>query len=178
MTSLEVGWAGLEQGSVERCAITAGDDGAMVAAAIDFHPGMVDYRVRIVRPWLFCELSVVDRRRQRAVRRHVVRDVEGHWYVDGRARPDLGGAHEIDLAISPLSNTLPIRRLGLEIGESAEIVTAYVGADLDVSTDPQRYTRIAERRYLYESLDSAFSREVTVDEHGLVLDYPSLFQRV
>ncbi|NYG98076.1 hypothetical protein BJ979_000702 [Schumannella luteola] len=150
----------------------------MIAAAIDFRPGMVDYRVRIVRPWLFRELAVVDSRGAHAVRRRVILDDSGRWYVDDVERPDLSGAREVDLAISPLSSTLPIRRLGLEIGESAEIVTAYVGDDLDVSADPQRYTRIAELRYLYESLDSVFSREVTVDEHGLVLDYPSLFQRV
>jgi hypothetical protein len=57
-------------------------------------------------------------------------------------------------------------------------VTAYVSVpDLTVTTDPQRYTRLSDREYLYESRDSDFRRTVTVDQDGLVLDYPGLFER-
>jgi uncharacterized protein len=84
----------------------------------------------------------------------------------------------VDIAISPLSNTLPIRRLELAVGESAEITTAYVAVpDLTVVTDPQRYTRLADHEYRYESRDSNFKRVITVDEHGLVVTYPGLFVR-
>ena len=31
--------------------------------------------------------------------------------------------------------------------------------------------------YLFESLDSDFSREITVDQSGFVVDYPGLFTR-
>jgi hypothetical protein len=61
---------------------------------------------------------------------------------------------------------------------SADITTASVSVPgLTVQTDPQRYTLIGPREYLYESRDSDFSRRVTVDEHGFVLDYPGLFTR-
>jgi hypothetical protein len=44
---------------------------------------------------------------------------------------------------------------------------------------PQAYTRLADQRYRYESLDgSGFSAELAVDADGLVLDYPGLFRRV
>jgi hypothetical protein len=43
--------------------------------------------------------------------------------------------------------------------------------------DPQRYTRLADHEYRYESRDSDFERVVTVDEHGLVVTYPGLFAR-
>ena len=56
---------------------------------------------------------------------------------------------------------------------------AYIDvADLTVVPDPQRYTRLDEDLYLYESLDSEFSREITVDFDGFVIDYPGLFERV
>jgi hypothetical protein len=87
------------------------------------------------------------------------------------------GAVDIDLAFSPFTNTLPIRRLNLPVGSSAEIVTAYVEAlSLRVTPDPQRYTRLATDEYLYESLDTDFSRRITVDADGFVLDYPGLFR--
>lgn len=76
------------------------------------------------------------------------------------------------------TNTLPIRRLGLAVGESADIVTVYVDHEsFTVTTDPQRYTRLDTDRYLYESRDGDFRREITVDDDGLVVDYPGLFER-
>ena len=36
---------------------------------------------------------------------------------------------------------------------------------------------LAGSEYLYESLDSDFTRTISVDRHGLVLHYPGLFVR-
>jgi hypothetical protein len=50
---------------------------------------------------------------------------------------------------------------------------------LAVATDRQRYTCLEpNRRYRYESLDSDFTRDIEVDEDGLVVTYPGLFRRV
>jgi uncharacterized protein len=108
------------------------------------------------------------------------RTEEGQWFDgNGRWLPHLNGIFDVDLSITPFTNSLPIRRLKLGVGESAEIVTAYVAfPQLTVSADPQRYTRVAADRYRYESLDSDFVREITVDRNGLVLTYPGLFQRI
>jgi hypothetical protein len=53
------------------------------------------------------------------------------------------------------------------------------GPDLRVQPQPQAYTRLGERLYLFQNLDgSGFSAELPVDEDGIVLDYPALFRRV
>jgi len=107
-------------------------------------------------------------------------DGRGHWTdAAGAPLPALEGAIDVDLAATPFTNTLPIRRLALAPGESAEICTAYVSfPDLALSADPQRYTRLSPSRYRYESLDSDFTREIDVDAHGLVVLYPGLFRRI
>ncbi|NYE20027.1 hypothetical protein BJ991_002055 [Microbacterium immunditiarum] len=100
------------------------------------------------------------------------------WFIGGHRRHDLSGAEEVDISVSPLTNTLPIRRLKLEVGETADIVTAYISVpDLHVTPDPQRYTRLSADQYLYESRDSDFTAIITVDEEGYVLHYPGLFLR-
>jgi uncharacterized protein len=108
-------------------------------------------------------------------------DGAGHWR-DGRgaARPDLDGAIDVDLPITPFTNTLPIRRLDLRAGESADLAVVYiVPAGRTVTRDPQRYVCLEpQRRYRYESLDSDFVREIEVDADGLVVSYPGLFRRV
>jgi hypothetical protein len=53
------------------------------------------------------------------------------------------------------------------------------GLDLTFHAQPQAYTRLSDRRYLFENLDgTGFRAELPVDEEGIVLDYPQLFRRV
>ena len=80
----------------------------------------------------------------------------------------------------PFTNTLPIRRLGLAQGQTADIRAVYVELPaLTVSVDPQRYTCLKPGQlYRYESLDSEFARDIDVDADGLVVTYPGLFKRV
>jgi hypothetical protein len=108
-------------------------------------------------------------------------DGAGHWR-DGRgvAVQELDGAIDVDVSATPFTNTLPIRRLDLAEGQTADIRAAYVHLpDLTVTIDPQRYTCLKRsQRYRYESLDSDFVREIDTDADGLVVTYPGLFKKV
>ena len=108
-------------------------------------------------------------------------DGVGNW-IDrsGMAMPQLTGAIDIDVSITPFTNTLPIRRLHPQAGRSEDILAVYIQLPgLTVTTDRQRYTCIEpSRRYRYESLDSDFTRVIEVDDDGLVVTYPGLFRRV
>ena len=111
-------------------------------------------------------------------------DGEGNWTgPDGQAVSYLKGCEYVDISETPFTNSLPIRRLGLAPGESAEIAVAYLeGAELQPWPEPQRYTRleIGDEDWIYRfvSLDGGFTAELPVDQDGLVLDYPGLFRRV
>jgi hypothetical protein len=108
-------------------------------------------------------------------------DGAGRWQDGtGAALQHLEGAIDVDLPLTPFTNTLPIRRLGLRAGESADLRVVYVSLpEFTVTTDPQRYTCLEPgRRYRYESLDSDFVREIETDAQGLVVNYPGLFRRV
>jgi hypothetical protein len=108
-------------------------------------------------------------------------DHAGAWRdTADKPLPSLNGAIDVDITATPFTNTLPIRRLGLEAGQSAEIVVAYIDVpSLTVTADPQRYTCLEPmRRYRFESQGGDFVREIEVDEHGLVVLYPGLFRRV
>ena len=107
-------------------------------------------------------------------------DGDGHWHDASGPLPHLDGAIDVDLPLTPFTNTLPIRRLGLAAGASADIAVVYIRlAERIVERDPQRYTCLEPlRRYRYQSLDSDFMREIDVDADGLVLTYPDLFRRI
>ena len=109
----------------------------------------------------------------------ILSDGAGHWRrADGRALPQLDGCIDPDISMTPYTNTLPIRRLRLKIGEAAEIKVAYVLVpELSLRATPQRYSRIGDRAWRFESLDSGFTADLTVDGDGFVTEYPGLFRR-
>ena len=48
---------------------------------------------------------------------------------------------------------------------------------MSVQRHEQLYTRLSETTFRYQSADASFDRVLTVDNDGLVLDYPGLFTR-
>ena len=108
-------------------------------------------------------------------------DGQGHWrYGDGRVIDDLEGCVDVDIWPTPFTNSFPIRRETIGVGERRNFRMAWISAPgLTVRAKPQAYTRLGDRLYLFESLDdSGFRAELPVDEDGIVLDYPNLFRRV
>ena len=110
-------------------------------------------------------------------------DGEGAWRVNGRPRPDLGGCLDLDLEASACTNALPVRRLGLEVGERAEAPAAWVRiADLRVERLEQVYVRLPDeggtRRYDYEAPGEGFACEIAFYADDLTLDYPGIGVRV
>ena len=106
----------------------------------------------------------------------IERDQSGRWTVDRIDRPDLAGCEDIDLSFTPATNLLPVRRLNLVIGESAEVRAAWLRfPKLDVQVLDQVYTRLDANRYLYQSADRTFERILTVNQAGFVIDYPGLW---
>jgi hypothetical protein len=109
----------------------------------------------------------------------LIGDGLGGWSEgDGTRLDHLVGAIDVDITATPLTNTLPLWRLGLRVGESADVLTAYIDVpELTVVADPQRYTRLDERSYRFESQGGDFARDITIDDAGFVVDYPGLFRR-
>jgi hypothetical protein len=89
----------------------------------------------------------------------------------------LAEATDVDIEFTPLTNTLPIRRLQPRVGYVIEPTTAWVRfPDLTVELQHQRYLRETERRYRYES-DNGFVAQVEVDDLGFVVTYGEIWER-
>lgn len=172
----EAGGAGRED-----LTVTLSPNGCVAVGHVvlaDPEPYDVYYRVECDDGWRTRYVSVAETLRGRSLAMRSAGD--GRWVSeDARMLRGLAAAVDVDISVTPFSNTLPVRRLNLAVGESADIVTAYVDVALmRVSADPQRYTRIAPSVYRYESRDSDFRRDLRVDAAGFVLEYPGWFTRV
>jgi hypothetical protein len=111
-------------------------------------------------------------------------DRQGHWSTHaGDPIRMLDGCIDVAISATPFTNTLSIRRLNLRPGQSTELLVAYVLIpEMDLMPARQRYTCIELNSsgglYKYESLESDFSAELSVDRDGLVIDYPALFKSI
>lgn len=103
----------------------------------------------------------------------------GRWSdAGGTWIPALDGCIDVDISLTPATNTLPIRRLDLEVGERVDINVAYVLAPaLGLRAAAQRYTRLGDGLWRFEGIDSGFTADIAVDAEGFVLKYPGLFRR-
>ena len=174
-------WRRIDRPGMERCELEPASDGWRLAGTALFVAQQIPVEIRY-------SVSLDDAWRTRIVGVHVRSaeenrsvalraDGAGAWEAGGRAVPELEGAVDIDLAWTPATNTIAIRRLDLAVGDTAEVEAAYVPfPERVVEARRQVYTRIAERRYEYRSGD--FSVTLTVDEHGLVTTYPGLWTAV
>ena len=155
--------------------------------------------------WLTSRLSVAVGGRGFTRRMILTRDAHGRWTSEtdahgeaehrgqrmdaaGIAHPDaLDGALDCDLARCPVTNTMPMLRLGALNGlEETELTMAWVALpSLAVTASRQAYSAahpfdLAAGRALvrYRSVGSGFTADLTVDEDGLVVDYPRLAHRI
>ncbi|HXR00312.1 MAG TPA: putative glycolipid-binding domain-containing protein [Pseudomonas sp.] len=119
-------------------------------------------------------------------RLHLAADGEGSWrdMLSNEPIPLLAGCLDVDIAVTPATNTLPIKRLALEEGESRDIIVAYIPLHADPEHEllpevmKQSYTCLyPNKRYRYKSAPHGFTAELEIDEFGLVLDYPEVFRR-
>lgn len=111
-------------------------------------------------------------------------DGKGHWRVDGTPAPELDGCLDLDIQVTPFTNTLPIRRLDLAAGEIADIRVVYLPLP-GLAPVPAEQSYVCLRPlglsgglYRYESRSSGFSADLPVDSGGFVVDYPDSFRRI
>ncbi|OOG72576.1 transcriptional regulator [Sinorhizobium sp. A49] len=187
LSQTTVRWRPLEGEGLERLTLTSTDttDGAVIRAVgvlIGNRGGTpygVRYRIDCDAGWLVRKL-MVDTTDGRSL--HLRSDHPGRWATAaGLALPEFDGCIDIDLAGTPFTNTLPIRRLGLDRRSgTTRLKMLYVPFDtFEPVVDGQHYTCLDDfRLYRYEAEDRSFTADLPVDKDGLVIDYPTLFQRL
>jgi hypothetical protein len=139
------------------------------------------YHVECSRMWRTSMVQVGRRPGDAAL---TLRGADGKWTdAEGRPKTQLDGCIDIDISVTPFTNTIPIRRLNLKPGENKTIEVVYIELpSLSLRSAWQRYTclRSSARgaHYRFEAVASGFTAELEVDADRIVLDYPGLARRV
>ncbi|SCK23215.1 putative glycolipid-binding domain-containing protein [Vogesella sp. LIG4] len=178
-------WQRTDAPGLETVSLTAGEQLAFSASGHLLHPAAqpvcLSYRLQVGRTGLVDNAEfTLHAPGPRTL--NLLRNVAGRWHADGVAMPAFDSCSELDLQCGGLTNALPIRRLQLAPGDSAQLQVLFVRLpQLTLEICPQRYTRLADdaqghARYRYQS--PGFSAEISVDCHGLTLCYSDFLQRL
>jgi hypothetical protein len=169
---------GASDGGSEVCVLEGADLGWRIRGTVLTHeakqPIEIRYAVTVDSAWVTTDVEVLVAFAGGELRE--LTELRAMW--SGTARPPgYSDCVDVDLSFTPATNTLPIRRLALDIGEEAAIHVAWlVWPELTVQRVLQRYTRLAEDRYRYAQ--DEFEAELTVDRQGLVLEYEGLWRAI
>ncbi len=174
-------WRSLWFDGREYCELLRGRDGWLLqgtaVAIMDRLPMLATYEIHCDEHWqthrVHTSLTLAGQTKALSL----MVEARGRWRGDAGELPALADCLDVDLGVTPATNTLPIRRLGLKIGDSRKITAAWIKfPELEVKPLPQTYTRLAEDRYRYES--PGFAAEILVDDLGLVIDYKGAWERL
>jgi uncharacterized protein len=188
-------WQRIYSPGSEWCAVEREPDGwrlhGIVLTEVATAPVLVHYAVALATDWSTRVVEIAMRSGAASEPRTLKLTVapDQRWQIEREpglepAMPadDVVTLHDlvdVDLGFSPVTNTLPIRRLEPAIGEAIAVTAAWVRfPELTVEPLSQRYIRLAERRYRYESAGGAFVAEIEVDDLGLVTTYEGGWRRI
>jgi hypothetical protein len=182
MTPRTILWRRLDRPGHEAARLSAEGEGFRLDGSSVFADEAgacrLDYVIRCDARWHTTRATVDGWIADRVV--HVEVDVlpQGRWQVNRAEAPAVAGCLDLDLNWSPVTNLLPIRRLGLDVGGQSPVRAAWLRfPSLALEPLDQVYRRLDERTYRYESGGGRFTAELEVDDAGFVLVYPGLFER-
>ena len=176
-------WESLEWPGAEHLHLRTGPDrveaDGNVVALVE-RPIRLHYRIECDGSWTTNRLSIEEA--ESGTAKTFLSDGAGHWTDgSGRVLDNLAGCIDVDIAATPFTNTLPIRRLAFEPGEVRDLrVLWFLVPELTARAADQRYTCLEKDASggLYRYQSGSFEAELRVDAEGIVIDYPELWRRI
>ncbi|TDE28785.1 MULTISPECIES: putative glycolipid-binding domain-containing protein [Flavobacterium] len=173
-------WTGKLYHSIEHCTLTKTLVGNEITSTIigvyKNQIYKVDYHIKTNKNW---EITFVTLRTlvDNSDELLTLEKKDGKWLLNDKPNYDLQNIFDIDISLTPFTNTLPINRLQLKGNERKVIEVLYFDIlEKQIKKVKQIYTRLGTDRYIYENYDKSFKTEIKIDKQGLVVEYPKLFE--
>jgi hypothetical protein len=143
----------------------------------DNKPTRLQYDIECDSAWHTVSAKVLGRVGEDDIDHSIDVHPDKSWRLNDKDQPNVLGCVDIDLNFSPSTNLLPIRRLNLSVGQQAPVKAAWLRfPSFKLEPLDQTYIRLAENMYRYESAGGSFSAELTVNDVGLVTNYPGIWE--
>jgi uncharacterized protein len=178
----DIFWTPLPHAGCEHVSLKSDKTGiyidSLVISVRDEKPVRLSYFIVCDTNWRTKQLNVKILGSESSI--ELTADGEGNWFDKSTPMPELKGCIDVDITVTPFTNSLPIRRLDFQVGESKDLLMVFVTVpEMTVRVDKQKYTLLEKlpdgAKYLFESGD--FQAELNVDADGFVLTYPKSWQQ-
>ncbi len=181
MTDLSVLWRRLDQPGHESARLfSQHSNWHLTGTAVFAHnqqPCRLDYLIVCDLEWRTLSGKITGWVGNEIVEIELSVDSARRWQLNGQEYSKVAGCIDLDLNFSPSTNLLPIRRLGLAIGQEAKVQAAWLRfPSFSIEPLEQLYRRLDIVTYLYESAGGRFVAELQVNTAGFVTLYPGLWQ--
>lgn len=175
-------WTGQDYHSSEICSVASVAGGHEINGVIDGHfesaPFQTRYFITTNTRWETTSFDIKSMVAGKPFQLNFVRNEKGLWTKDGIQADEFTGCVDIDISVTPFTNTLPINRLYLAKKERRRIAVLYIDIEKQQTRRvDQFYTRLSDTVYKYENASNNFKAVITVDDAGLVLAYRDHFLR-
>ena len=180
-------WSHLNEPGMEHLHLTDEQHGiianGLLIAVVENIPYHIRYTIHCDTSWHVHEVHV-ELLDSHTPKIHLRANGKGHWTTEANEQvTSLDGCIDVDISATPFTNTVAIQRLGLAVGEAAEITVVYIKVpEMQVTSVKQQYTCLESDddggRYLYAGYPSGYQAELVVDRDKIVIAYPELFIRI
>ncbi|PRD47757.1 putative glycolipid-binding domain-containing protein [Sphingobacterium haloxyli] len=182
MQDTNILWQGKYYNSLEHCTIRLDEKAVMIDSTIVGHLDnkiySIAYFIETNRNWEVQHFSI-NAKINNSPFQVEGRKTDDHWNVNGSVINNMSACVDIDISLTPLSNSFPINRLKLKDGQQAHIDVIYIDIlGQKITAREQKYSRLSAEKYKYENVPNDFEAIITVDKSGLIVSYPELFERV
>jgi len=138
----------------------------------------VEYLIQTNKNWETVLCEVKSQFADKINNLHLESDGKGNWTMNGKSARQFNGCIDVDIPVTPFTNTLPINRINLSENEKHLINVIYIDVlEQQIKSLQQQYTKLSATEYKYENVPNDFEAVITVDEFGVVVNYPELFVR-
>jgi len=181
MTSETILWRRLDTPGHDACRLV--DQGVawrIEGASVFRHetgPAALVYEVECDGDWRTREGTVNGWVGSRQVSMRVTRSSTGLWTLNGQVVPSIQECVDLDLGFTPATNLPQLRRIALQVGQSADVPVAWLDAPFGLlEVLQQRYERRTAETYWNAAPRFDYAALLQVSAVGFVQLYPDLWK--
>ena len=178
----EIVWKGMYYQTMEYCCFRQNRDKLSIegeiVGLIEEKPVHFSYQVIVDQNFNTQKVSICRNKEKTAL--YELKRLGKSWYNEkDQHLAEFDDCIDVDIAITPSTNTLPIRRVLFHLNVPQTLKMLYINPiNRILEINVQVYTRLADNMYLYQSRDSDFKAQIQVDDYGIVVEYDGLYKRL
>lgn len=175
-------WEGVDDNTLEHCEFEQSADGftvhSNITGTMDGKPVTFRYYIRLDTSWTVREFFAENLSDKNPFLIHALHQSPGKWLdKNGSPLPQFDGCIDIDIFPTPFTNSLPLKREPIHIGQHSEFNALWVDLREGVARKArQRYSRLSEFKFQFKSLDTGFTETIEFTSDFFVAHYPGLFR--